>query len=208
MNNKNYSISRKFKNRFSFWLINIKVADKFNDFFVNIGSSNLISHNLNFEFKSRPTIVNYLEKLEATTIDEVNAIISSLESNKAIGLDGISANFLKTNCKYLSGFITNFVNDSFLTGNFPDSLKFARVLPLFKCDDPKEINNYRPISVLPAISKIFEKLIKVRLMSFLATNKIIHKNQYVFLDKSSTTSATSSFVNDVVKNLIEKGTFE
>ena len=183
---------------------NEQVADKFNDFFVNIGSSNLTSHNLNFEFKSRPTIINYLEKFEATTIDEVNAIISSLESNKAIGLDGISASFLKTNSKYLSRFITNFVNDSFLTGNFPDSLKFARVLPLFKCDDPKEINNYRPISVLPAISKIFEKLIKVRLMSFLATNKIIHKNQYGFLDKSNTTSATSSFINDVVKNLNEK----
>ena len=69
-------------------------------------------------------------------------------------------------------------NSSLIGGIFPDSLKHAKVIPVFKCDDKFNINNYRPISVLPIFSKVFEKLMYNRLFSFVDKYKILCDNQY------------------------------
>jgi hypothetical protein len=78
------------------------------------------------------------------------------------------------------------------------------VTPLFKSENPKLINNYRPISVLPALSKIYEKAIKVRLLKHLSENKLIHPSQYGFLKSSNTTTAASCLVNGIVSGINNK----
>ena len=69
------------------------------------------------------------------------------------------------------------------TGIFPDELKIAKVIPLFKKDDPKLLKNYRPISLLPIISKVIEKIIFTQLSTYFNENKLIFDNQYGFRPK-------------------------
>jgi len=72
------------------------------------------------------------------------------------------------------------INQSFSSGIFPSALKTARVCPVFKSGDRANVNNYRPISVLPSFSKIFEKLVYSRLVSYLEKHSILSDSRYEF----------------------------
>ena len=94
--------------------------------------------------------------IKETAEDEVFKFLCSLDPSKSIGPDGIGPKILKLAAPIITKYI---LNQSILSGCFPGQLKEARVTPLFKhvfADDP---NNYRPISVLPTISKLFEKVV-------------------------------------------------
>ena len=95
------------------------------------------------------------------------------------------------------------VSLSFVTGIFPDLCKIAKVVPIFKKDDPLKSNNYRPISLLPIFSKIFEKLIYSRIYSFLEKNNLQDK-QFGFRSKHSTTHALISLTESIKKFLDKK----
>ena len=82
--------------------------------------------------------------------------------------------------------LTHFINLSIISGVFPDQLKIARVIPLFKSGDKSIFNNYRPVSVLPAFSKILEKVIYNRLLDYLNKHKILSDNQFGFRKHHST----------------------
>ena len=88
--------------------------------------------------------------------NEVDTIIQNLNPNKSSDLSPI---VLKIFRGKLSPTLAKIFNNCTYSGLFPDSLKIARVIPLFKSGDRNDITNYRPISLLPVISKIFEKLI-------------------------------------------------
>ena len=76
--------------------------------------------------------------------------------------------------------LTHIFNQSFLLGVVPDQLKIAKIVPVFKAGNKKILNNYRPISILPAFSKILEKLASIRLIHFLESQDILYKHQYGF----------------------------
>ena len=78
---------------------------------------------------------------------------------------------------------------SFTQGIFPDELKLARVVPIYKSGDKKEVSNYRPISVLSFYSKIFEKIMYEYVVEFMDKNEIIFKNQFGFRKNHSTQHA-------------------
>ena len=86
-------------------------------------------------------------------------------------------------------------------GKFPDVLKLAQVTPVFKKDDDKCMSNYRPIAVLPIFSKVFEKVLCVRLMDFFTKNNIISPLQYGFQRSVSTTHAIQMLTNEIYKSL-------
>ena len=90
--------------------------------------------------------------------------IKDLKSNKSVGGD-ISTNILKE-CDFTFSALTDCVNKSFENGAFPDCLKEANVSPIFKKDDPLDKENYRPVSILPLLSKVFEKLIYKQLSNY------------------------------------------
>ena len=95
-------------------------------------------------------------------------------------------------------------NLSLTTGIFPDQLKIARVVPIFKSDDKFAVNNYRPISVLPFFSKIIERLMYIRVLNFLNKNIVLKKQQYGFREKHSTSMALLKLVDQITDELDNK----
>ena len=83
-----------------------------------------------------------------------------LNSNKATTFGNIPTKILKQSSKSCSDTLQKLFNDALRDGYFPDKLKRADITPVFKKDDPTKSKNYRPVSVLPGISKIFERLMR------------------------------------------------
>jgi hypothetical protein len=100
--------------------------------------------------------------------------------------------------------ITKLFNCAVRQGLFPDQLKKAAVAPIFKKGDAEDINNYRPISVLPIFSKIFERLMLSQIIKFLDNNKLLAPYQFGFRKNYSTTSAilhlTCNILNSFEQN--------
>ena len=90
-------------------------------------------------------------------MDDVKQVIRDLKNNKSAGGE-IQIQILKES-EFTFGILTNCINKSIETGFFPDSLKAANITPIFKKDDPLDKANYRPVSILPLISKVCERLI-------------------------------------------------
>ena len=91
--------------------------------------------------------------------------------------------------------MTIIINQMLHSGIFPDALKVSKVIPLYKKDDKQLFSNYRPISLLPSISKIFEKVILLQLTEYLDKNNILHQNQYGFRKNHSTELASLHLVD-------------
>jgi retron-type reverse transcriptase len=87
------------------------------------------------------------------------------------------------------------------TGVFPSKLKIAKVIPIYKSKDKQSFTNYRPISLLPSISKIYEKIVHNRLYSYMTMNSLMNKNQYGFRKGHSTINAVSKFTYDTLHAL-------
>ena len=104
--------------------------------------------------------------LSSTTLTEVSAIISALKDNRASGPNSIPIKLLKTLNSHISVSLSILINQSFESGIFPDKLKIAQIIPIFKKDDSSLVSNYRPISLLSIFSKVFEKAIYERLYKF------------------------------------------
>ena len=100
--------------------------------------------------------------------------------------------------------LTIVINQSLLTGIFPNKLKIAKVVPLHKKDDPSLMDNYRPISLLPSISKLFEKIVFIQLTEYLKQNKLLFEGQYGFRENHSTELATIEQMDRVISALDEK----
>ena len=129
----------------------------------------------------------------------IEKLICSLK-NKSSYLNTIRVKILKSICDIISPCLTNIINRSLTTGVFPDSLKKARVTPVPKEGDKCNLSNYRPISVPPVFSKVFEKVAYTQLYDYLENNSIVHKQQYGFRAKKSTTQAILHFLQYLYKH--------
>ena len=92
---------------------------------------------------------------------------------------------------------------SLKTGTFPEALKVAKVTPIYKKGPKTDPGNYRPISVLPIIGKVFEKVVNNRLVEFLELNNILSKDQYEFRKKYSTKLSLINLVNTLLTSIDE-----
>ena len=115
--------------------------------------------------------------------------LSTLDISKATGLDGIGPKLLKISSGIITKSITYIVNNCIRSGKFPTSWKLAKVNPLYKGGAKDGINNYRPISILPTLSKLIEKFIQKRLMAYLNSFDVLHKYQSGFRSGHSTETA-------------------
>ena len=104
--------------------------------------------------------------------------LSSLKPSNSCGHDNISSTALKSISNEISNCITLIKNQSILTGSFPDNLKLAKVVPIFKKDDISQIKNYRLISVLPVISKIFKNVMNTQLIKYFTDNNLLSSQRY------------------------------
>lgn len=147
--------------------------------------------------------INKLE-FQPVTHEELVNIIDNLKSKRSVGLDGISSILIKDCKSYLIPPLLHLINYSLEEGTFPDKLKEGKIMPIFKSGDNKLAGNYRPISLLNAISKIFERVVLVRLLNHLADNGIIAKEQHGFQRGKSTKSAIVSIVEQII-DILESG---
>lgn len=119
---------------------------------------------------------------------EVIKIVKTLK-NTSTGWDGIHSKVLKQTLPFIVKPLTHVLNLSFAQGIIPDTMKLARVIPLFKSGNDMLISNYRLVSILPVLSNIFERLMHDRLMSFITRNDILYKYQFSFRTNHSTAMA-------------------
>ena len=108
-----------------------------------------------------------------------------------------STNIIRKTINEISTPLAHIINQSFITGTVPDKLKIAKIVPIFKSGSTTSFNNYRPISILPTISKVLEKIVCNRLVDFLEKNNILYKHQYGFRSKHSTTHPILQLIKDI-----------
>ena len=119
-------------------------------------------------------------------------------------LRGRAEELMKSSVENIALPMAEIFNSMIRSGVFPDDLKIAKVIPLYKSGDSSLFTNYRPISLLPAFSKVFERLIYNRLHSFLEKYNILFTSQYGFRKQSSTEHATLELIDSVVNALNDK----
>ena len=133
-------------------------------------------------------------------IHEINSVISSFPSSAA-GYDEIPASIMKQLGNDYVEPLTHLINQSISQGLFPEEMKLAKILPIYKSGDEQLVNNYRSISILHIFSKIFEKIISKYIMEFMDENKLFYGNQFGFRKQHSTCYAIITLVEKVSKAL-------
>lgn len=182
---------------------NNEISNQMNEYFINVGNelaqdirSAGETDGLSFGDSSHQSMF-----LTPVTSDEVYRLISNLDVNKSCGVDAISNKLLKK-CSYsVTYFLSNCINESFSHGIYPDCLKTAKVFPIFKGGSKENVSNYRPISVLSSLNKIFEQVIRARLFSFLDRTRFLNKSQFGFRNSSNTAIAVTELMNYVYGEL-------
>ena len=144
--------------------------------------------------------------VKETTPHEINQIIQSLKSSNTTDIFGISTKFVKIACTALEGTLSLIFNNSIKEGIFPDAMKLAKVIPIHKGDSRYVVSNYRPISLLPILSKIFEKIMYNRLIEFIDKNNILIPNQFGFQKNKSTEMAVNAIINNIINSYENKDT--
>ena len=132
---------------------------------------------------------------------ELLKAINKFKTLQGSGLDGILSFFLKAGMPILAQPLSQLFNLSLSLGLFPDCWKIARVAPIFKDGPADESSNYRPISVLPVVSRLFEKLIYDKLYHYLDSNKLIFGKQSAYRQLHSVLSCLLKCTNDWYLNL-------
>ena len=183
-----------------------EVANVFAEHFNNCNHSldNAEEYNSLFYLKESTDRVNSEMRLTIVTAEEIVKIVGSMPNKTSSGYDDLPISVIKQHIEFLAEPLSAFFNKCFDDGIFPEQLKIAKVIPLHKKGSQTDIKNYRPISVLPTISKIFEKLIKVRLVTHLNRNKVLNKRQFGYQKGVGTAEAICTLIDDVVEKLNQK----
>lgn len=170
------------------------ISNEFNTFFTNIASK-LKEHVPFSEFANTKQFINdrvpdpMFFNIPYISIDMVNKMLSSLDISKSTGLDEIGPRFLKLSAASIYPVIHHILNLSISQSIFPDVWKSAKVNPLFKSGSKHDVNNYRPISVLPTLSKLLEKHVHDSIMTYLNHYKLIAQAQSGFRKNHSCETA-------------------
>ena len=124
-------------------------------------------------------------------------ICSKFNSGKAAGYDNTPLHVVKHSFHLISAPLVDIINLSLLKGIFPHKLKIAKVIPVYKAEDPSLFVNYRPISLLPVFSKFFEKVMYNRLVEFAETYEILFCCQFGFRKNHSTSLSLIHLINKI-----------
>ena len=177
------------------------IANKFNNYFTNIGPNiekKIPNANGNYrDFLNKVNTIGKSFYLSPTTSQEIDKLIDSLDVNKSSGPNSIPVFILKIMKPFFSKWLSILINLSYRVSTFPDLLKVAKVTPIHKKDCKLKHTNYRPISLLSVISKIYEKTLYVRMYSYLSNNNLLYDKQFGFRSSYSTIHA----LTDITENI-------
>ena len=185
----------------------LKIANKFNEYF--IGTSKLFENSSTVPDIGR--VENYLTRNVSTefkfsTINEnvLDKIVQYLKTKHSKGIDNLSTYMLKKVYSSIKAPLLYLINYSLQQGEVPNALKIANVVPIYKKAEQNLFSNYRPISILPAFSKIFEKCVHNQLYQYFIDNKLLCSSQYGFQKNCSTEMAVVDFVEYVKEEITKK----
>ena len=139
-------------------------------------------------------------KLKLVSAKTVKKLMNSMAAKKSKGNDGVPQDCLLLGQEVIVNPLTNIINTSIEAGVFPELWKEAIVVPILKKGDAKELSNYRPVSCLPAASKVLEKVVCEQLTRFAEINQILPNNQHGFRAQRSTMTALSSMQKEWIAN--------
>ncbi len=173
------------------------IAEEFSQFFATcVSGDNRVQGPLPAAAKASGKFL--LESVEEQlTLD----LLKDLKPDKATGADGISPRILKTMAVGIAGSLTQLFNYSLRTGEIPSEWKMANVTPVLKKGSRVDINNYRPVSVLPTVAKVFERIVHRQLYSYLEENQLLHQEQSGFRPHHSTMDALLKVTTTSEKHL-------
>ena len=174
-------------------------ADKLNEFFTQ--QTILDEHNASLP-RTRITPLYNLHSLRITS-EEVKSTLLSLPTGKASGPDLISNKILKELAQPLASPLQDLFNFSLNKGKVPSIWKQANVTPILKKDDPSEVSNYRPISLLSTVGKVLEKIVHKRIFNFFQENHVITTLQSGFVPGDSTVNQLTDLYNTFCQALDE-----
>ena len=180
-----------------------EIADVFCEFFTNVGPE--YARKIPDPIKPYTSYLKqknqYSIFLAPTDPEEISKIISKLKAKNSSGHDQINSKLLKHIQHEIKDPLSIMINKSISSGIFPDILKLAEVIPIHKSKDKQDIQNYRPISLLPTISKILEKVVHKRIYNFINKHNLLNKSQYGFRPRHSTIDAITEYMAHLVDNL-------
>jgi len=172
------------------------ISDAFNKYFVNIGATlarNITPTNCDPTRNITETNENSIF-LSPTDEHEIRSIITSLKDSSP-GYDDLHAKILKRTADLIAYPLHHMVNLCIEQACFPSELKIAKVVPIYKGNDPLLISNYRPVSVLPVFSKIYERIIHTRMLKFINDHNCLYKFQFGFRAKHTTSLALTVLID-------------
>ena len=160
-----------------------EIATAFNSYFATIGEKLAASihenNNVSGDFQQYlDTPAETRLKFNCITENETIKAINRLENKSSSGHDGISNKLLKLIKNELKTPLTLIINQMLTTGIFPQSFKISKIIPLYKKGDHSLLTNYRPISLLPTISKVFEKIIYDQMYEYLTKNNLLAEEPF------------------------------
>lgn len=179
----------------------INIANTFATHYSNVGKT--LASKITKPAVSNSTINTCMNSiyLSPTSIEEVKQTIVQLKTGKAPGKDEITAEVLKKIADVISEQLTHLINLIIEEGICPNQFKIGIVKPLFKNGDKTDVCNYRPISLISTIAKIFEKVIKTRITKYLNKYKILSNLQFGFREGLSTEDALAHFTKNIYESL-------
>ena len=175
------------------------IANKFNTYFTSLARNLNANAYSETPLESFPSFHSYLSQpcpnsifLEDCSADEIVNIIKDLKNGKASDIPIV---LIKQSAMITAPHLAPLFNQCISSGNFPDTLKIAKITPIYKKGDRENIENYRPISTLPVFGKIFEKLIYSRVYNFFSSQDTLDDAQFGFRQNHSTAHAIQHSIN-------------
>ena len=183
-----------------------EIAEAFNTYFSNVGpilANSMADSSVSFEQFVKP-IQSKMLRFKLVPYSKVLNLLNSLSKSKATGLDKISGKILKAAASSIASSLTYIFNHALISSHFPSEWKVARLLPLFKKGPRNLAENYRPISILPTISKLMERIMYDQLYEYLNENSLLSDHQFGFRKFHSTASALLDCTNSWYMNMDRK----
>ena len=183
----------------------VATPDELNNYFVGVGprvAADLAGLGVPPDVPCRlPRVGACAFRVAGVTLGELREVVFSMKRSGACGFDGISIRILLLCFDAIGPILLHIVNVCLTSCDFPDSWKHSVVHPIFKSGDPAVISNYRPISIVPIMAKVVERVVQRQLSAYMSDNHLLSSSQHGFRSHHSTETALLSVTNRIFSNM-------